>query len=90
MKNKIQNYNESIFESIKYADENGYWNDYELQNTLEYNVYEQITEVRKLSKCANNTEVMIIDYILSRYSCYLIVQNRNPRKELVRKNFTIK
>ena len=35
----------------------------------------------KLSKRANNAEVLISDYRLTRYACYLIAQNGDPRKE---------
>ena len=107
MENKIQNYNETIFESIKHIDEfgNEYWSARELQKVLEYkkwenfekvitkakdacinsnmNVFEQLPEVGKLSKRANNTEVMIDDYHLSRYACYLIAQNGDSRKKVI-------
>lgn len=31
----------------------------------------------------SNTERELIDYELSRYACYLIVQNGDPRKEVI-------
>ena len=37
----------------------------------------------KLSKRANNTKVMIPDYKLSRYACYLIAQNGDSRKKVI-------
>lgn len=37
----------------------------------------------KLSKRANNAEVLISDYRLTRYACYLIAQNGDPRKEVI-------
>ena len=46
-------------------------------------VYEHFADVGKLSKRANSAEVEIKDYRLSRYACYLIVQNSDPRKEVV-------
>lgn len=49
----------------------------------EKEVYEHFADVGKLSKRANSAEVEIKDYKLSRYACYLIVQNSDPRKETV-------
>ena len=48
-----------------------------------FNVDEQLVEVNKLSKRNNNAIVNIQDYKLSRYICYLIVQNADPNKEIV-------
>ena len=47
------------------------------------NADEQLVEVNKLSKRNNNANVNIQDYKLSRYICYLIVQNADPSKEVV-------
>ena len=44
---------------------------------------EQFPEVRKLSIAGNGKKQYIIDYKLSRYACYLIVQNADPNKEVV-------
>ncbi len=44
---------------------------------------EQLVEVNKLSKRNNNAIVNIQDYKLSRYICYLIVQNAVPSKKVV-------
>ena len=46
-------------------------------------VFEHFTDVNKLSKRANNAEVEIKDYKLSRYSCYLIAQNGDSRKKVI-------
>ncbi len=46
-------------------------------------VDEHFTDVGKLSKRNNNAIVKIEDFRLSRYACYLIVQNSDPRKEVV-------
>ena len=48
-----------------------------------FNVDEQLVEINKLSKRNNNATVNIQDYKLSRYMCYLIVQNADPSKEVV-------
>ncbi len=48
-----------------------------------FNVDEQLVEFNKLSKRNNNAIVNIKDYKLSRYMCYLIVQNADPSKEVV-------
>ena len=48
-----------------------------------FNVDKQLVEVNKLSKRNNNAIVNIKDYKLSRYICYLIVQNADPSKEVV-------
>lgn len=44
---------------------------------------EQLSQVEKLSKRANNANVKIKDYVLTRYACYLIVQNSDSNKEVV-------
>lgn len=48
-----------------------------------FSVDEQLVEINKLSKRNNNATVNIQDYKLSRYMCYLIVQNADPIKEVV-------
>ncbi len=48
-----------------------------------FNVDEQLVEVNKLSKRNNSAIANIQDYKLSRYMCYLIVQNADPSKEVV-------
>ena len=45
--------------------------------------FEHFPDVRKLSKRANNAEVVIKDYKLSRYACYLIAQNGDSRKKVI-------
>ena len=47
------------------------------------NVFEHFVGADKLSKRANNAEVLIKDYKLTRYACYLIAQNGDSRKEVV-------
>lgn len=48
-----------------------------------YNIEEQFPEVGKLSKRNNGANVKIKDYKLSRYACYLIVQNGDSRKKVI-------
>jgi DNA-damage-inducible protein D len=48
-----------------------------------FNVDEQLVEINKLSKRNNNAKVNIQDFKLTRYMCYLIVQNADPSKEVV-------
>ena len=49
----------------------------------DYSVLEQFTEVSKLIVGGNGNKQKVTDYHLSRYACYLIVQNSDPRKETV-------
>lgn len=46
------------------------------------NIEEDFPEVKKIVE-AGATLKKITDYELSRYACYLIVQNENPRKEVI-------
>ena len=46
-------------------------------------VFEHFIDVNKLSKRANNAEVEINDYKLTRYACYLIAQNGASRKRVI-------
>ena len=46
-----------------------------------FNIDEQLVEVNKLSKRNNNAVANIQDFKLSRYICYLIVQNTDPKKK---------
>ena len=45
--------------------------------------FEHFPDVRKLSKRANNAEIEIKDYKLTRYACYLIAQNGDSRKKVI-------
>ena len=49
----------------------------------EYNIEDHFVGVDKMVKIGSKTERKIKDYKLSRYACYLIVQNADPRKEVV-------
>ena len=105
MEEKIQRYQENIFESIKHIDENGveYWKARELMKVLQYskwqnfkkiidkaqisckmaknNVEDWFTGISKPIITGKGKKEFIEDYKLSRYACYLIVQNGDPRKE---------
>ena len=48
-----------------------------------HDVFECFPEVRKTSPMPHGGEKAIIDYELTRYACYLIVQNGDPRKEVI-------
>ena len=47
------------------------------------NVKDHFPEVRKMVEIGSNTVRELLDYELSRYACYLIVQNGDPRKEVI-------
>lgn len=46
-------------------------------------ISEQFPEVRKLIEHGKTGKQSIIDYQLTRYACYLIVMNGDPRKEII-------
>ena len=48
-----------------------------------YPVEKQFVEVNKTSPTPNGGVREITDYMLSRYACYLIVMNGDPRKEII-------
>ncbi|MBO5413011.1 MAG: DNA damage-inducible protein D [Clostridia bacterium] len=48
-----------------------------------YDILEHFPEVRKTIKMPKNAQKEVSDYELSRYACYLIVQNGDPRKEVI-------
>ncbi len=105
--NKIKEYNQNVFESIKHIDEYGneYWEARELMLALEYKrwdkfcnvignakiaceksnykIMDHFSQVGKMVDIGSKTSRTIMDYGLSRYACYLIVQNADPRKENV-------
>ena len=49
----------------------------------ENNVSERFADVGKTLKMPNGAKKKINDYHLSRYACYLIVQNGDPRKKVI-------
>lgn len=48
-----------------------------------HDIVECFPEVRKTSEMPKGGSKEIIDYELTRYACYLIVQNGDPRKEVI-------
>ena len=46
-------------------------------------IEDHFPEVRKMVEIGSKTKRKLIDYELSRYACYLIVQNGDPRKEVI-------
>ena len=46
-------------------------------------ISEHFVDIDKLSKRANNAKVIIKDYKLTRYACYLIAQNGDSRKKVI-------
>lgn len=103
---ELTNYDELTFENIKHIDENGqeFWYAREIQTVLEYDRWENFSNVIERAKVASenagnriisnfrdvtkNVKVgfgfrEIDDIKLSRYACYLIVQNGDPRKEVI-------
>lgn len=48
-----------------------------------FEIAEHFPEVRKTIEMPKNATKEVVDYELSRYACYLIVQNGDPRKEVI-------
>ena len=67
--NKWENFNKVIEKAIDAC-----------QNSS-INYKEHFPDVRKTLEMPNNAVIEIIDYKLSRYACYLIVMNGNPKKK---------
>ena len=83
------------FEDIKRIREDGseYWSARELGPALDYAQWRNFSKVidRAMIACENSGHIVEAgatskpkkDYELSRYACYLIVQNGDPRKEVI-------
>ena len=52
-------------------------------NNSNYNVSDHFIDANKMIKLAKNARREIQDYKLSRYACYLIVLNCDPRKKII-------
>ena len=52
-------------------------------NNSGFEIRDHFPEVRKMVEIGSNTVRELLDYELSRYACYLIVQNGDPRKEVI-------
>ena len=48
-----------------------------------HNGLDHFPEARKMIEIAKGAQREVVDYELSRYACYLIVQNGDPRKEVI-------
>ncbi|MCL2761249.1 MAG: DNA damage-inducible protein D [Desulfuromonadales bacterium] len=48
-----------------------------------FDVADHFADLSKTIKMPKSAEKQIVDYKLSRYACYLIVQNGDPRKEII-------
>jgi len=48
-----------------------------------FEVGDHFPDVRKTIRMPKSAEKQIVDYKLTRYACYLIVQNADPRKEVI-------
>ena len=47
------------------------------------NINDHFPKIGKMVQIGSNTKRKLVDYKLSRYACYLIAQNADPRKEVV-------
>ena len=52
-------------------------------NISNNNVFEHFADAGKVLEVGNKAKMKVADYHLSRYACYLIVQNADPRKKAV-------
>ena len=51
--------------------------------TSKFNVLDHFVETAKMIELGKTAKRKVLDYELSRYACYLIVQNADPNKEVV-------
>ncbi|MDO5852454.1 MAG: hypothetical protein Q4Q23_08200, partial [Methanobacteriaceae archaeon] len=55
----------------------------ELYNQKTFENIKHFADVGKTIKMPKNAEKIVDDIMLSRYACYLIVQNGDPRKKMI-------
>ena len=55
-----------------------------------YNVEDHFADVGRTIEMPKNAHKIVPDYMLSRYACYLIVMNGDPRKEVIAVGQTIR
>lgn len=48
-----------------------------------HNIDDHFAVQRKMVEIGSKTKRKVLDYKLSRYACYLIVMNGNPKKEII-------
>lgn len=48
-----------------------------------FDIDDHFPDIRKMVQIGSGAEKNVIDYKLNRYACYLIVQNGDPRKEII-------
>ena len=51
--------------------------------TTDIGIFDHFVDVNKTIKMPKGAEKIIPDIMLTRYACYLIVQNRDPRKKMI-------
>ena len=69
--NKWENFNKLINRAMLACQNSG------------HSVDDHFPDVRKMVEIGSGTKRRVKDYELSRYACYLIVQNGDPRKEVI-------
>ena len=48
-----------------------------------FDVNDHFPDIRKMVEIGSGAQKQVVDYKLTRYACYLIVQNGDPRKEII-------
>ena len=52
-------------------------------NGSDINIFEHFADVGRVLKVGNNADMQIDDIKLTRYACYLVAQNGDPRKKTI-------